>query len=205
MDQAAKRNYFEQLASVWDQLPRPEDWAERLRRFLHRALPPRTLRVLDVGCGTGGLVEGLLELCPPEARIVELDFAWNMLAINASLHRDPRVFCVCADARALPFPPGLFDAVLCFNALPHLGEMSRALDSLLAMLAPGGALAVGHWMSSEELNALHAGLDGPVSQDRLPAVDELAAWIGRAGLEVVCAEEEPGWYFLLATKASGGA
>ena len=205
MDQAAKRNYFEELASVWDQLPRPHDSAVRLRGFLEEALPPSPLRVLDVGCGTGILLEGLLELCPRETRIVELDFAWNMLAVNASLYRDPRVFRVCADARALPFPPGLFDAVLCFNVLPHLGETSRALEVLLAMLAPGGALAVGHWMSSEELNAFHAGLDGPVSQDRLPAVNELAAEIGRAGLEVVCAEEEPGWYFLLATKASGGA
>jgi ubiquinone/menaquinone biosynthesis C-methylase UbiE len=205
MDQAAKRNYFEELASVWDQLPRPHDSAVRLRGFLEEALPPSPLRVLDVGCGTGILLEGLLELCPRETRIVELDFAWNMLAVNASLYRDPRVFRVCADARALPFPPGLFDAVLCFNVLPHLGETSRALEVLLAMLAPGGALAVGHWMSSEELNAFHAGLDGPVSQDRLPAVNELAAEIGRAGIEVVRAEEEPGWYFLLATKASGGA
>jgi len=205
MDPAAKRDYFEQLAADWDRLPRPEDSAVRIQRFLERALSPKPLRVLDVGCGTGILLEGLLALCPPRTRIVELDFAWNMLAVNASLYRDPRVLRVCADARALPFSPGLFDAVLCFNALPHLGETSRALESLLAMLAPGGALAVGHWMSSEELNALHARLDGPVSEDRLPAVQELAGEIRRTGMKVVCAEEEPGWYFLLARKALGRA
>ncbi len=200
MSRSAKRRYFEELAPAWDHLPGAEDQPGKVRRYLERALPEQARRILDVGCGTGILLEGLLELAPPGALIVELDFAWRMLAENAARTPDRRVARVCADGLALPFRPGSFQVVLLFNVLPHLGPLREALAPLLAALAPAGVLAVGHLMSSEQLNAFHAQIEGPVSEDRLPPVAETAGVLAALGARIECAEEAPDWYFLRCRK-----
>lgn len=200
MEPRDKRRYFDELAPVWDELPKPEDDRWKVERFLTQALSGAPARVLDLGCGTGVLVQELLRRCPPGARIVELDFSWAMLRQNAARHDDVRIWRVCAASDRLPFPAGCFDHLLCFNVVPHLGDPREALPPLLPALAPGGALAIGHWMSSDELNAFHARLEGPVSSDRLPPVRELVALTEALGLRVERAEEAPGWYFLRCVK-----
>jgi ubiquinone/menaquinone biosynthesis C-methylase UbiE len=201
MNHSAKRRYFDELAPAWDQLPKPQDQPGKVRRYLERALPEQApRRILDVGCGTGILLERLLELAAPQALIIELDFAWGMLAANAARTPDRRVARVCADSTALPFRAGSFQAVLLFNVLPHLGPLRQALHPLLEALEPGGALAVGHLMSSEQLNAFHAQLGGPVSGDRLPPVTEAAGVLAELGAGIECAEEAPDWYFLRCRK-----
>ncbi len=200
MSLIAKRRYFDDLAARWDGLPKPEDAPLKVRLFLERVLEANAHSILDVGCGTGVLLPNLLELCPPTSQVCEMDFSLEMLRGNARKLRDPRVSRVCADATAPPFTPGAFDAILCFNVLPHLGAAEAALKPLLCALAPGGRLAVGHLMSSVQLNAFHAGLDEPVSGDRLPPASHLAALLSAAGALVRCAEERPGWYFVLCEK-----
>ncbi|MGC8793430.1 MAG: class I SAM-dependent methyltransferase [Bryobacteraceae bacterium] len=194
-----KRRYFEELAMAWDQLPRPPDELERACRFVTKALGRPARYVLDAGCGTGILAPALLEL-GQGARIVELDFAWAMLAVNRSKPGHARLLHVCADALLLPFAPGSFDLVLCFGLLPHLGDARRALATLLEVVRPGGALAVGHVMGSQQLNAFHAQLEGPVNQDRLPGSAELAGILRDLGAVVECAEEAPDWYFVRCVK-----
>jgi len=196
----AKRRYFEQLARDWDCLPKPDDQPRKVREFLQRARAAQARRILDAGCGTGILLEGLLELAAPEAMIVELDFALGMLAENAAKFKDSRVVRVCADAAALPFASGAFELVLCFNVAPHLGAPRHALAPLLQTMVPGGRLVIGHLMSSDELNALHAQLDGAVSEDRLMPAADMAEVLAGLGARVDCAEEAPGWYLVCASK-----
>ncbi len=198
-----KKSYFEELAKSWDTLPQPEDHPRKIRAFVSRAMEGPVRRILDAGCGTGILLPALLEICPADARIVEMDFAWRMLRENRRKCCDPRVMRVCADAVQPPFPPASFDLVLCFNMLPHVGDPQRALAPLLAALAPSGTLAIGHLMSSEELSAFHAQLEGPVSEDRLPPVPAMASLLEALGTEVECAEEAPGWYFVRCRKSGG--
>jgi len=116
---------------------------------------------------------------------------------------DPRVVRVCADAMKPPFSPASFELVLCFNMLPHLGDPQHALPPLLTALAPGGALVIGHLMNSQQLNAFHGQLEGPVSGDRLPPAAVAASLLAAMGAPVECAEEEPGWYFVRCRRPGG--
>ena len=107
---------------------------------------------------------------------------------------------MCADARYPPFRESSFDLVLCINALPHLAPIHETLRRLIACLRPGGLLSVGHLMGSEVLNAFHASLGGPVAEDLLPDACDLAGTLASLGVQVVCQEEDPGWYLVQARK-----
>jgi 2-polyprenyl-3-methyl-5-hydroxy-6-metoxy-1,4-benzoquinol methylase len=197
MSNHAIRQHFNQLASQWDSLPGAEDTAARVERFVRAAAAPSDRLVLDVGCGTGILLNSLLD---SDRRVVELDSAEQMLRENRRKWTDPRLRWVCGEALSLPLAAARFDAVLCFGVLPHLGAPEAALGHLLAHLRPGGALAIGHLMDSETLNAFHASLEGPVNRDHLVPARDLAVIIERLGARVLAAEEAPGWYFVRAER-----
>jgi 2-polyprenyl-3-methyl-5-hydroxy-6-metoxy-1,4-benzoquinol methylase len=193
-----KREYFNDLAVRWDCLPGPPNAEDKLKRFVSRAAPAAARRILDVGCGTGILVEPLGNTT---ARIVELDSAEQML-LQSRRKSSGRVQVqhVCADAGSLPFRSASFDAILCFNVLPHLEPLAGALECMIECLERGGVLSVGHLMGSGQLNAFHASLNGPVSGDRLPSAERLAGMLKGMGAGIVCAEEAPDWYFVQARK-----
>ncbi|MGY1691960.1 class I SAM-dependent methyltransferase [Geodermatophilus sp. SYSU D01105] len=88
-------------------------------------------RVLDVGCAEGVLREAV----PPGPLVVGLDAAASM----ARAHPAP---VVRADAAALPFADGSFDAVTALNVLYHLADPLPALREAHRVLRAGGTLLV---------------------------------------------------------------
>ena len=196
MMQPEKRDYFDRIASEWDALPRPEDWAARVEEFCARALPDAARRVLDVGSGTGLLLPFLRRL-RPRALVAELDFSPSMLRASRTKHGDAGVVRICADALALPFPDASFDAVLCFGILPHLGPAAEALPALWRVVAPGGRLAVGHLLGSARLNEKHREIGGPVAADTLPPAAEAAGILAALGAVPLEACDEPEQYLVV--------
>jgi ubiquinone/menaquinone biosynthesis C-methylase UbiE len=195
-----KRDYFNDLASRWDDLPAVPDAPAKAREFVERILRPGAPRILDVGCGTGILLPHLLELFPSSSGIVELDLAERMLTENGRKFPDERVLRVCADARNLPFADGCFDLVLCFGVLPHLGDAASAVWRLFRFLRPAGAFAAGHLMGSAALNAFHASLGEPVAGDTLLPAEELAGILRGFDARHLAWEESSDWYFVSAEK-----
>lgn len=202
MSGTSKRAYFDELAPRWEEMPQPPDAPERVAAFCRRACPVEARWVLDVGSGTGVLVAPLLERLGPEARLIELDFAPAMLRRAILKTTDARLVAICADALALPFRPELFDAVLCFGILPHLGPAAGALARLWEAVAPGGVLTIGHLMGSTELNARHRSFGGPVGEDFLPEAPEVAGLLLELGAVAVEAEDTPDGYFVRAEKGT---
>ncbi len=191
-----RRGYFNDLAAEWDRMPRPPDAAARVAAFCRRACVSGSRLVLDAGCGSGILIPPLVELLGPGGRIVALDFAPAMLREVGRKFPDRRILRVCADARALPFPERLFDALLCFGLLPHLGDVRRALEALWPVLRPGGVLAIGHLVGSRELNQRHRSIGGPVGEDLLPEASEVGKILRELGAAAVETEDGPGGYYV---------
>jgi SAM-dependent methyltransferase len=88
-------------------------------------------RILDIGCGEGALRAALPARLG--ARTVGLDASATMLAA----HPPP---VVQADASALPFAAGGFDAAVAVNVLDHLADPAAAVAGARRVLAPSGTL-----------------------------------------------------------------
>jgi demethylmenaquinone methyltransferase / 2-methoxy-6-polyprenyl-1,4-benzoquinol methylase len=93
---------------------------------------------VDVACGTGALAEELATLAPG-ARVVGLDFSWEMVR-RAGEGAGPR-FAV-ADALRLPLADGSVDVVTIAFGLRNLPEPARGLLEFRRVLRTGGRLVL---------------------------------------------------------------
>ena len=105
-----------------------EGWLQRLER---RASRP--LRILDAGCGTGGLLANLRA----DAWKVGIEIS----AEGVQLARSRGIVLVHGSVSALPFADSSFDAVVSIDVLCHSGvEEHLAVEEAARVLRPGGML-----------------------------------------------------------------
>ena len=113
------------------------------------------MRVLDLGCGRGASSVFLAEQLDVEVWAVDLwiDADENARRL-AELGLEGRVHAVHADARALPFDDGAFDAIVCIDAYEYFGTDVHVLPALLRVLAPGGRIGIATPSIRRELREL---------------------------------------------------
>ena len=110
-----------------------------------------SLRVLDLGAGTGKLSALLAEL-GAEVTAVEPDTAMREeLARQLSSAR-----ALAGSAEQIPLPDASVDAVLCGQSM-HWFDLSRALPEISRVLVPGGTLGA-LWNSDDDRVPWVAGL-----------------------------------------------
>jgi SAM-dependent methyltransferase len=114
-------------------------WFVGRRAIVARAVERLPLRddapILEVGCGTGGM----LQLLRRFGRTVGLDI--SLSALGAA--RDRGASCVTrGDSCRLPFATGSFAAVCAFDMLEHVEDDGLALRELHRVCRPGGRLIV---------------------------------------------------------------
>ena len=97
--------------------------------------PGRPLDILDVGCGTGLLLEHLRE----RGRPVGVDFSETALDF-CRLRTDGPL--LQADAVRLPVADGSYDAVTAIGVVEHLDDDTGAPAEWRRVLRPGGALVL---------------------------------------------------------------
>ncbi|SFO18836.1 Methyltransferase domain-containing protein [Geodermatophilus obscurus] len=104
--------------------------------LLLRELPRPCDRVLEVGCGAGGLAT---VLAGRASRVDAVDRSPEMVAL-ARARVPANVAVTGADVLGLALPPGGYDAVVSVSVLHHL-PLEEALRTLSAAVRPGGVLA----------------------------------------------------------------
>jgi ubiquinone/menaquinone biosynthesis C-methylase UbiE len=114
-----------------------------VQETLHRLDLSSHQRILDLGCGTGTLIQHLLHLAP-EAEIVGLDPSAEMLSV--ARHKLPQsVELRVGSADHLPFPNESFDLVISTNAFHYFRSPAQAIQEAKRVLRPKGHLIITDW------------------------------------------------------------
>lgn len=125
------------------QAPRYDAAFGRHARALHSLLLRQLAeiphhRVLDVGCGTGALLEQMAARWPGGS-YTGVDLSPGMTAV-ARERLGGRALVLQGDAEALPLPDGRFQAAVCCDSFHHYPHPEAALREIRRVLEPGGVL-----------------------------------------------------------------
>jgi ubiquinone/menaquinone biosynthesis C-methylase UbiE len=119
-----------------------EPYAQDLANRLSTLNPER---VLETAAGTGIVTRALLRSLSGGAGIVATDLNQPMLDHAAKQVSSSRVSWQKADAQALPFPDGTFDAVACQFGVMFFPDKQKAYREARRMLKPGGRFIFNVW------------------------------------------------------------
>lgn len=146
------------------ELQAQETAEERLPLYLAADIPHAHL-ILDIGCGSGFVTRDIARLTA--GTVIAVDGSHQLLTIaRTTLHDHPNTHLCLADAHALPFPTGTFDAVTCNLLLMWVDNPQRAVHEMTRVTKPSGTVLATlepdyggklHWPENPRIDPYFAG------------------------------------------------
>jgi len=127
------RDSFSKSAASYD---RHADLQRQMAEKLFSGLKGSYKRILDIGSGTGELVEKLARKYP-EAKIIGLDLASGMIEAARNKVKYDNVKFIEGDGEELPFAAGTFDLVVSSASLQWM-DAGKVFKEVVRVLGPAG-------------------------------------------------------------------
>ncbi len=134
-------NQYEKFAAVYD-----KKWSSYLEKSISETLarlPISQGRLLDIGCGTGLLLESLANQSPG-FQLFGIDPTAAMLAV-AKKRVSQSTTLIQAWAEALPFDAQQFDPTISCNMFHFIKQPESALAEIHRVLKPDGYFVITDW------------------------------------------------------------
>lgn len=146
------------LEALWGEGWLSPGGPEELARVLD-GLDLTGLRVLDIGCGAGGLTAALAADYGA-AEVIGIDVEPTTCAAAAAMADrrglSGRVTIRQVEPGPLPFPDAAFDLVFSKDSIVHIPDKEALAAEVFRVLRPGGTFAASDWLT---------GRDGPPSEE----------------------------------------
>lgn len=147
-------------------------------------------KVLDVGCGTGVLLEQLLKVHGGSAnQFFGLDLSKKMLEI-ADSRLSEKATLVQGDAETLPFADCTFDTVLCCDSFHHYPNPQQAIIEFYRVIKPNGRLLISDYWKPFPIRQI-MNLFLPYSNDgdvKIYSQKEIMVFLETVHFDVTCYE-----------------
>ena len=134
----------------------------------HRLSSRSLSRVLEIAAGTGVVTRALDSVLTESVSIVATDLNQAMLDHASALGTKRAVEWRQADALQLPFPDGMFDAVVCQFGVMFFPDKSKAFSEARRVLRAGGILLFNVWdriTENEFADTVTTALESPFPAD----------------------------------------
>ena len=139
-----------QVRAMFDRIAGPYDAMNTLmtaglhHRWRERAVQLAAVgpgsRVIDVATGTGDLAIALSLAVAPDGEVVACDFSEPMLARARA--KAPQLRFEWADALALPYASGRFDAATVGFGARNFSDLRRGIEEMVRVVRPGGRVVI---------------------------------------------------------------
>jgi ubiquinone/menaquinone biosynthesis C-methylase UbiE len=185
-----QREYFNENVDLFEP-PLPKGVPARLEATVKAGgLQPRE-KVLDVGTGTGILINYILKYRPSE--IHACDLAENML--ERVKEKFPRVIVHLCDIKDLPLPDDSLDVVFINGCYSNILDKSKSLTNIHRLLRKEGRLVISHPLGRSFIAELKRRT--PFHLDLLPDEKEANDFFGIHGFEIVKFTDEFAFYLIV--------
>ena len=190
------REFFNQKAEEWDEIT---EHSRKIIADITNHLPHLTNpNILDVGCGTGVMIEFLINKYGPEAKITAIDYAENMISkARKKFLSYPNISYVTDDVLTYNFAEASYDLIVCYSVFPHLQEKQSILQKFHKILSKKGYLVIFHSESRQKINELHRNIGGTVGNDHLPPAKHVAQMANDIGFKVETLIDNEIYFLLL--------
>jgi ubiquinone/menaquinone biosynthesis C-methylase UbiE len=112
-------------------------WTAQLRAYLfQKARLPAANHVLDLGCGTGALLDGL----PVKSGTAVFGLDLSLPSVQQAFIHAPSASLACADGAFLPYADSVFDLVFCHFVLLWTSDPLKVLAEMQRVTRPGGGV-----------------------------------------------------------------
>lgn len=141
LNKARIRNRFAGAVSTYDsQAVIQLKMAEKLLQLLDRHLHRKPERILEIGCCTGLLTEGVYDSLSHFSTLYVNDLVPDFASVVAGrLDHDPRLVFLAGDIETIPLPTRL-DLVISSSTLHWLEDLPALFSRLAAAMTPAATL-----------------------------------------------------------------
>jgi len=172
-------------------------WSRRVaRELLNWLAVPERKDWLDVGCGTGALIQTIIETEDPNS-VIGIDPSPDYIEYAKARIASPRARFEVGDAQSLPIDTASLDAAVAGLVLNFIPQPPRAVAEMARVVRPGCVVAVYVWDYADKMELMRYFWDAAVALDpgakeldegrRFPICQPtpLAELFAQAGLRVV--------------------
>jgi ArsR family transcriptional regulator len=176
--EAKKSEFFDTMATRWEKIQEEVLNPSVYRKQILELLPVRTQRIVDLGCGPGGLIPFLLS----RGQFIQgVDSSHGMVEVaKKQFQSNANVEILEAQLDSLPIDSTCVDTAITSMVLHHISNPSMVFDEVYRILKPGGSFIMVDLLKHNEeymrdnFADLWLGFEPEVIED----------WLNRSGFKI---------------------